>query len=206
MSGVIDAASVGAYADTDGTLWTYYLDADGQGHFYIVARPSIAIANGAPVFHFTTYQTPEGAFVSALMRLTVTLAPPPVDVQAAVAALLAGKVPSPTYQAMPYEDTSGSSVDPNCVFISFASADGSVSRTTSAMPSLSAGEDTVIEVADLLEDEAEFLARYFGGDATAGSVQVSYSLTATAHMSGITARVQFDSNAAYDYQRTFKWV
>lgn len=204
MAGIIDAATRGVYIAVDGTQWTYFQDVASPATFYVVGRPTIAIQNGIPAFHLTTYTT-QGAFVSALLQLTTALAPPPLPVQQGIADVLAKKVTSPTYQAMPYVDL-GTGVERNRAYLSYASADGSVSRTTSTTPSLSGAETAVFEVPNLTASEVAFLTRYFSGDLQGGTVEVAYELTVVARLGGVTARVQFNASSAYEYERTFKWV
>jgi hypothetical protein len=119
-------------------------------------------------------------------------------------------VASPRYQAMPFIDvTSGGQpreVDPNQAFLSYADAAGTVSRTLQTTPSLSGSQLAVFVIGGMNEDEVAFFKAYFGGTAVAGTVEVSYKLTVWALLHGVSARVRFNSQAAFKYQRTFKWV
>jgi hypothetical protein len=206
MPGILNAATQADYADPQGQIWTYFQDLDDASIYYVVQAPGLKLANGAPQFHLTEYVDGQGAFVSGLCQLATALQTPPASVTAAIESALQGKgVASPVYQAMPYADL-GSGPQRNWAHLAYADATGVVSRSVSAIPSLSGDQQALFEIPDLTAAEARFFRAYFSGAADAGTVEVSYRLTVTAHMAGVTARVQFDAQKAYEYQRTFKWV
>ncbi len=204
----IDAGTYATFTAPDNSVWGYYQDADIPSYFYVMPVATIAQVNGQPGFHLTTYKDPKGDFVAATLQLTTMLAPPPPAVVSGIQQVLStAGVSQPMAQAMPWLDTGApGSPERNQAFLSFASADGLVSRTASVVPSLSGSENAVFTLVDLSADEVAFLQRYFGGDTSAGTVNVVYELTLTAHLGGITAHVHFDASTAYTFQQTFAWV
>lgn len=207
MTGVLDAASEAFYTDPANTVWTYFQDADVPSTFYVAPRPAFSVLNGLPQFHLTEYVGGAGAYLSALGQLTTVLAVP-ADVATAVGVALQRKgVPSPSYQAMPYIDIPNGRADPNQAFLNYADTNGTVSRTVATTPSLSGSQNATFDIDYLGRTEAAFLKAYFGGGgAAAGTVQVVYQLTVWARLGAVCAHVHFDAQAAYTYQRTFKWV
>lgn len=211
MTGTLDAGSKATYTDPGtSTTWTYYQDSANSSIYYIAPVPVFAQQGGIPQFHLTEYDDQQGNFIAGQCQLTTALTVPPA-IQSAVGQALQQKgVAAPNYQAMPFVDiTPGgqqSSVDPNQAFLSYADAAGTVSRTLQTTPSLSGNQQAVFVIGSMSAAEVAFFKAYFGGTAGAGTVQVSYKLTVWALLNGVSARVQFDSQAAYTYQRTFKWV
>lgn len=206
MPGIIDAASKGQYTDASEYRWVYYQDTDTPAIFYVMPTPEIASGHGQQRFHLTEYVDHQQQFVSGSCQITTHLAPVPYEVQTAIAQILTGKgVANPLYQEMPFVDT-GDGPERNQAYLNYASADGKVSRTINTIPSLSGDETAVFNIPNMSESEVRFFQAYFGGDVTAGVVQVVYHLTATAHMEGVTVQVHFDAQAAFEYQRTYKWV
>lgn len=206
MTGMLNAASQAAYTDSTNTVWSYFQDADQPSTFYVTPRPAFAIANGIPQFHLTTYLDAQNKFVSALAQITTMLVVPDTVVQGVTRALVAKGVTGPAYQAMPFIDVATGAVDPNQAYLNFADTAGIVSRTAETMPSLSGSQTAVFTVDYLTESEAQMLTAYFAGKPSAGTVQVVYQLTVWARLGGVTAQVKFDAQAAYEYQRTYKWV
>ena len=206
MSGIINAASKNSYKDPNSNLWEYYQDNEDASIFYVMPRPQLAISRGAPQFHLEEYVDDDGDFVAGLCQLTTSLAPVPDDVQSAIARKLSDAgVSNPQYQAMPFQSL-GDGVERNRAYLNFASADGMVSRNVQTIPSLSGSQNAVFDVTNMSKSEVAFFKDYFGGNTAAGSMQIVYQLTLIAHLGGVTAKVQFDAKAAYDYQRTYKWV
>ncbi|WP_437593528.1 hypothetical protein [Sorangium sp. So ce1000] len=207
MAGVINAATEATYTDLSGVTWTYFQDNDNASIFYVMPVPAFLVQDGVPQFHLTEYLDDHGNFLSAQCRLTTILAVPPVVIQAVQDALEHNGVSSPTYQAMSFVDIGrGGAADPNQAFLNIADAAGTVSRTVQAVPSLSGSQIAIFNLTELREGEVRFVKAYFGGRPGVGSVQVVYRLTFIARLGEVTARVQFDAQAAYNYQRTFKWV
>jgi hypothetical protein len=206
MTGILDAASQASYTDAANTVWAYFQDADTPGTYYVAPKPAFSMANGLPRFHLTEYVDSNGKYLSALGQVTTVLAVPDSVVQAVATALRQKGISSPAYQAMPYIDVPSGGVDPNLAFLNYADKAGIVSRTVQATPALSGSQAATFSIDYMSQAEASFLKAFFGGDATAGPVQVVYQLTAWARLKGVSARVHFDAQAAYDYQRTYKWV
>lgn len=206
MTGVLNTASQASYTDAANNVWTYFQDADNQNTYYVAPKPAFSVTGGLPQFHLTEYVDGNGKYLSALGQLTTILAVPSSVVQAVATALRQKGVSSPGYQAMPYIDIHTGATDPNLAFLNFADKAGIVSRTVQAMPALSGSQAATFAIDYMSEAEAGFLKAYFGGDATAGTVQVVYQLTVWARLGAVSARVHFDAQAAYNYQRTYKWV
>lgn len=210
MSGILNAASQGTYvdpADPTGHIWTYFQDNDDPAVYYVVPVPAFSVQSGAPQFHLTEYCSPAGAFLSARCQLTTILVVPPA-ISTAVGALLRQRgIPNPRYQALPFIDVATGDADPNQATLTYADAAGTVSGSVQTLPSLSNSQTAVFVLNNLSANAVALFKDYFGGDpAAAGAVQVGYRLTAWARLGAVTARVQFDTQAAYQYQRTFEWV
>lgn len=206
MPGVINAGTIGEYVDPDGRDWTYFQDTDTPRVFYIIQRPGFKMNNGIPVFSITEYVTEDGEFLSALCQISTALESPPETVKTAIAdALRAKGVTDPTYEAMPYASL-GSGPEQNWAHLNYADETGTISGTASAIPSLTGDQQAIFNLENLTQSELDFFKAYFSGVAGAGTVEVNYRLTVIAHMDGVTARIQFDSSKAFEYQRTFKWV
>lgn len=206
MAGIINAASKGTYKNQSGQEWVYYQDLNTTSIFYIMPRPRIAQPQGYPQFHLTEYTNDQSQFVSALCQITTELAPAPNDIQAAIAGLLRNAgVADPVYQAMPFQDL-GDDPDRNRAYLNYADAAGTVSRTIGVVPSLSGTESTIFNITNMTQAEVQFFKSYFGGNGQSGTISIVYQLTAVAFMGGIQSQVQFDAQAAYNYQRTYKWV
>jgi hypothetical protein len=204
-SGIINAASRGEYKDPSNYTWVYFQDSESPNVFYVLPTPQIAVKQGYPQFHLTEYVDSQEQFVSALCQITTELIPPSAVVQSAIAKILEGKgVSDPTYQAMPFQDLGDG--QRNQAYLNYANAAGTVSRTVNTTPSLSGNETAIFNITNMLQPEVQFFKDYFGGNEAAGIVNLVYQLTVIAHMDGITAEVSFDAQAAYEYQRTFKWV
>jgi hypothetical protein len=206
MTGVLNAASQASYTDAANNVWTYFQDAGDQSTYYVAPRPVFEVSGGLPQFHLTEYLDGDGTYMSALGQATTVLAVPDSVVQAVATALRQKGVPSPGYQAMPYIDVRTGAVDPNLAFFSYADKGGTVSRSVQATPALSGSQAATFTLGYLSEPETGFLKAYFGGDETAGTVQVVYQLTVWARLGAVSAHVHFDAQAAYNYQRTYKWV
>lgn len=213
MAGIINAASKGSYTDNTGQIWIYYQDQDTSNSvFYIMPKPvMLQRPDGSPQFYLTEYTDNQGNFVAGSCQISTELAPVSSDVQTAVAELLrASGITSPSYQSMPFQDlTPINSPDLNCAYLKFSDVAGTVSRTISVIPSLSTAgivEEAIFNITSMTQAEVQFFKDYFGGNTQAGTVEISYQLTAIAAMSGIQVQVQFNSQAAYDYQRTYAWV
>lgn len=206
MSGILNAASQGTYADPAGQAWTYFQDHDDASTYYVVPVPQLSVQGGAPQFHLTEYCNPAGEVVSARCQLTTVLAVPPAVVLAVASQLQKQGVPSPRYQALPFIDVVQGGVDPNQATLSYADAAGTVSGSVQTLPSLSNSQTAVFTLNNLPASAVALFKGYFGGNPAAGAVQVVYRLTAWARLGAITAQVQFDTQAAYQYQRTFAWV
>jgi hypothetical protein len=206
MTGVLDAASQASYTDAANTVWAYFQDADDPNTYYVAPQPAFSVVGGLPQFHLTEYVNTGGTYLSGLGQLSTVLAVPTGVTQAVATALRQKGVSSPTGQAMPYIDVPGDGPDPNLAFLNYADKTGIVSRTVQATPSLSGSQAATFTVDYLSQAETEFLKAYFGGDTTAGTVQVVYQLTVWARLGDVKAHVHFDAQAAYDYQRTYKWV
>jgi len=207
MAGILDAASQSAYTDPDGGEWTYYRDHDDPSVFYVMPVPAFSTQSGVPQFHLTEYVDAKGSFLSAQLQLATLLGVPDTVARGVAGALRQQGVAAPRAQAMPFIDVEdGGAADPNRAFLSYADAGGTVSRSVQTVPSLGGSQTAVFHVDDLAEGEARFLRAYFGGDPNAGRAQVVYRLTAWARLGPLTARVRFDARAAYDYQRTYRWV
>ncbi|MBO2011919.1 hypothetical protein [Hymenobacter negativus] len=205
MAGIINAASQGTYSEA-GVDWTYFQDIDDSSIFYIVPVPTLAMQSGAPQFHLTEYVDKTGQFISAQCQLTTILAVP-APIILAVKTLLQNKgVANPQYQAMNFIDIPQGGVDPNRASLNYADAGGTVSGTVQTLPSLSGSQTAVFTVSDMPPAAVALFKAWFGGNTAAGLVNVVYRLTAWARLGNITAQVHFDSQAAYTYQRTFKWV
>ena len=206
MSGIINAATKSVYTDPSGYKWVYYQDNEIPSIFYVMPTPQIAVGKGQPLFHLTEYVDDKNQFVAGLCQITTSLAPPSLDVQHEIQKALEAKgVTNPIYQAMPFQSL-GTGIERNRAYLNFASASGMVSRTVSVTPSLSGSQNAIFDITDLSQMEVAFFKAYFGGDTAAGTVQIIYQLTLTAHMQGVTAQVHFNAQAAFDYQRTYKWV
>lgn len=206
MAGVVNLASEATYTDSAGVTWTYYQENDAPSTFYVMPVPVLATQNGLPQFHLTEYVDGAGNFLSAQCRVTTVLTVPQSVIQAVQTALQQQGVPSPSYQAMPFIDITDGGVDPNQAFLNWADAGGRVSGTAQTVPSLSGSQTAIFTIDNLTLSESDFWKAYFGGADGVGSVQVVYQLTAIARIGAVTARVQFDAQAAYRYQRTFAWV
>ncbi|HEY1177438.1 MAG TPA: hypothetical protein VGF17_14875 [Phytomonospora sp.] len=206
MTRVLNAASQSYYTDSANNVWDYYQDADDPSTYYVAPKPAFSVVSGLPRFHLTEYFDQGGDYLSALAQITTILAVPTDVVDAVAVALRAKGVPSPAYQTMPYLDVVGEGVDPNLAFLNFADKAGMVSRTTQARPSLSGSQTATFDIDNLTRTESQFLATYFGGDAAAGTVQIVYQLTVWARLGAVSAHIHFDATAAYNYQRTYKWV
>jgi hypothetical protein len=128
--------------------------------------------------------------------------------QGVTAALQQKGVAAPRAQAMPFVDADAGdgAADPNRATFSYADAAGTLSGSVQAVPSLSGSQTAVFHVDDLPNNESRFFKAYFAGQTAAGTVQVVYRLTAWARLGPVTARVRFDAQAAFDYQRTYRWV
>lgn len=207
MAGIINAATQASYTDPSGVTWTYFQDNDSTSIFYITPVPAFAVQSGAPQFHLTEYNDTGGNFISAQCQLTTVLTVPNSVIQAVQTALEQAGVSSPTYQAMDFIDIAqGDISDPNQAFLNYADAAGTISNTVQTIPSLSGSQTAIFNITNMRESEVSFFKAYFGGDASVGTVQVVYRLTVIARLGEVTASVQFDAQAAYEYQRTFKWV
>lgn len=212
MAGVINAASKGSYTDSTGQSWIYYQDQDTNAVFYIMPKPvMVQNQDGSPQFSLTEYTDNQGNFVAGSCKIITELAPVSSDVQTAVAGILRNSgIANPTYQAMPFLDSTPSgSPDPNCASLKFSDAAGTVSRTITVVPSLSTAgvvEEAIFNITSMTRAEVQFFKNYFGGNAEAGTVEITYQLTATAAMGGIQVQVTFDAQAAFEYQRTYAWV
>ena len=209
MAGTLDAASQSVYTDPSGAAWTYFQDHDEPGLFYVVPAPALAVQQGgAPQLHLTEYVDGTGGFLSAQCQLTTVLAVPAAVVQGVQAALQQKGVAAPRWQALPFidADAGDGAADPNRATFSYADAAGTLSRSLQAVPSLSGSQTAVFHADDLSENESRFLQGWFGGETDAGTVQGVYRLTAWARLGPVTARVRFDAQAAYEYQRTYRWV
>jgi hypothetical protein len=207
MAGIINAATQATYKDLAGVIWTYFQDNDNPSTFYVTPVPAFATQSGVPQFHLTEYVDGQGNFLSAQCQVTTVLAVPAAVIQSVQAALAQKGVPSPTYQAMDFIDISQGGIDdPNQAFLNFADAAGTVSRTVQTVPSLSASQIAIFNINDMRQGEVNFFKAYFGGSPGVGTVQVVYRLTVIARLGEVTVQVKFDAQAAYDYQRTFKWV
>ncbi len=205
MAGIINAASQGTYSDA-GVNWTYFQDQDDSSIFYIVPVPVLAVQSGAPQFHLTEYVDKAGQFLSAQCQLTTILAVP-APVMLEVKALLQSQgVADARYQAMNFIDIPQGGVDPNRAALNYADAGGTVSGTVQTMPSLSGSQTAVFTVSNMSAAAVTLFKAYFSGNPTVGLVDVVYRLTVWARLGNITAQVHFDAQAAYTYQRTFKWV
>ncbi len=205
MAGIINAASQGTYSEA-GVDWTYFQDQDEPDIFYIVPVPVLAVQSGAPQFHLTEYVDKAGQFLSAQCQLTTILAVP-ANITLAVRTLLQGRgVANPRYQAMNFIDIPQGGVDPNRASLNYADAGGTVSGTVQTMPSLSGSQTAVFTLSNMSAAAVALFKAYFGGNPAAGLVGVVYRLTVWARLGNITAQVHFDAQAAYAYQRTFKWV
>lgn len=206
MTGILDAASQASYTDSANTVWAYFQDADTPSTYYVAPKPAFSVVNGLPRFHLTEYVDSGGKYLSALGQVTTILAVPDTVIKAVGTALRQKGVASPGYQAMPYIDVPSGGVDPNLAFLSYADKAGIISRTVQATPALSGSQQATFSIDYMSHAEASFLKAFFGGDATAGTVQVVYQLTAWARLGAVSAHVHFDAQAAYNYQRTYKWV
>ncbi|BAZ36680.1 hypothetical protein NIES4101_26000 (plasmid) [Calothrix sp. NIES-4101] len=207
MVGTINLAMQATYTDNTGVLWTYFQDNDAPSVYYIVPRPVFSIPqNGVAQFHLTEWVDGNGEFLSAQCQLATMLTVPDAVIQAVGSALQQKGVAEPNYQAINFLDITKDGVDPNQAFLNYADAGGMFSRTVATTPSLSGNQTAAFNLSSLTQSEVNFFKAYFSGATNAGSVQVSYQLTALARLGTITARVQFDSQAAFNYQRTYKWV
>ncbi|MEV0643634.1 hypothetical protein AB0I28_00075 [Phytomonospora sp. NPDC050363] len=206
MTRVLNAASQSSYTDAANNVWDYFQDADDPNIYYVAPKPGFSVSNGLPRFHLTEYVDSGGGYLSALLQVSTILAVPDDVVLAVAVALRQKGVPAPAYQTMPYIDVVGEGIDPNMAFLNFSDKAGMVSRTAQARPSLSGSQIATFGIDNLSRTETAFLKSYFGGDAGAGTVQVVYQLTVWARLGEVSAHVHFDAKAAYDYQRTYKWV
>lgn len=206
MAGIINAATQATYTDPAGVAWTYFQDNDNSNIFYITPVPAFAAQGGFPQFHLTEYADGDGNFISAHCQLVTILTVPNAVIEAVRAALKQKGVSSPDYQAIDFIDIAQGSVDPNQAFLNYADAGGTISRTIHTVPSLSGSQTAIFNINNMRESEASFFKAYFGGDASAGTIEVVYRLTVIARLGAVTARIQFDAQAAYKYQRTFEWV
>lgn len=206
MTGVLNITTQATYTDHAGVTWTYFQDNDTPNIFYITPVPAFALQNGLPQFHLTEYRDAQNNFVSAQCQMTTMLSVPSATIQAVQALLQQSGVSSPNYQAMDYLDIVTNNVDPNQASLHYADMGGTISRTVQTIPSLSGSQTAIFNINNMTQNEVNFFKAYFGGTANVGTIRVVYQLTVWAHMDDVTARVQFDSQAAYTYQRTFKWV
>ncbi|MCC3158259.1 hypothetical protein LJ737_13505 [Hymenobacter sp. 15J16-1T3B] len=205
MAGILNAASQGTYP-LAGANWTYFQDQDDSNIFYIVPVPTLAVQSSVPQFRLTEYLDTAKQLISAQCQLTTMLVVPPEVIRGVQAQLKQQGVAAPTYQAMPFIDVVQEGVSPSQATLHYADADGTVSGTVQTTPSLSGSQTAVFNISNMLPSAVNLFKAYFGGDATAGVVEVVYRLTVWARLGAITAQVQFDAQAAYTYQRTFKWV
>jgi hypothetical protein len=191
---MLEIARKGTWSDpTDGYIWNYYGDDANATIFYIVPRPQFSVDNNRkPMFRLVEYQTNDGANGSGYCHMQVQLTVP-ARVQTAIIADIRVKF-GVDAQINTLNYNSGTSAQ-----FEYLMPEQTEPALVQMTPTL-VGGNIASFLCELGRDGVQVFKDAFSG--VTGSLPVSYSLSIDARLPSVTAVVEFDSQAAFNYEKT----
>lgn len=186
----------GTYIAGTGLPWDYYGDDSAEGVFYIIPKPQFSFDNGKPIFSLVEFKTNDAANGSGYCHFQAQLTVPG-DIQQAVKQDIMQKfgVKDPQLATLNFNPNSTSQVE-------FTNAiTPEEPRMVQVLPSLTGGNAASFLI-DLDRDGMGIFRAAFSG--ASGAIPIWYALSVNARLPQIKATVTFNSQAAYNYEKSTK--